>query len=185
MRFADLSIFSLVAFVLALTSAARADDPPSTFGMADLAVLQRCHDDNLHDLELAKLAMKQADKKVQKLAKRLHKDHLAADKQVLALAEHHGQVLADYPAPTSEADLARQTAHEELVARLAELRGGAFDAAYLEATIASHDEMHAFVTKAIGTVADDTTRALLEELAPTIAKHAQLARAHTNPPTET
>jgi predicted outer membrane protein len=185
MRFHNTVLVLAIAAACAWVRPVRADDfaaeaqdgEEAALGAADVAVLQHCHDVNLMEIDLGRLAFVHGSRRVQRYAKYLVKDHAIADKKAKALAANHGQTLVDRPAPTSDAELADQELHEDLMAKLVKLDGAAFDAVYLDAMVEGHEQMAAYLSGAINSaVTDDALRALLQKLEPVVEKHARQAR---------
>lgn len=176
---ATLAAFAVPAAALAAPDAdtSKTKTAAVTLSDADLAVLQHHHSVNLLEIHMGKLAATRASAPVKKYGAMLVADHGKADKQALALAKARGAKLEEKPTPANDTEAAEQKKHDDLMTRLATLKGAEFDREYLTAMEEGHTKEVGYLTTAIGNVTDAKLKAHLETVKPVVEKHATEAKA--------
>jgi putative membrane protein len=136
-------------------------------------VLATLHQDNQNEIQAGRLAQQMGQAAATKDYGTMRvTEHTAADQQLMAYA-------AGKDLPLDRSDKAQQQADQgrQLLEKLRTVEGGAFDRAFAVMMIDGHEQALALVTAAQGKVSDADLKALLGDLAPTLKKHLQHARA--------
>jgi putative membrane protein len=137
---------------------------------AEGRVLARVHQEHVHEIALARLAVERSkNAEVKALAERLRDEHVRADDALTALARAEGIVLQQ----PSEAD---NTAQTEMVTRLGGMQGAAFDREYVRVIADAHERSIAEVEAALVSAQDPEVRQYLEGLLPAFRKHLDESR---------
>ncbi len=146
--------------------------PPSDKGDqvvtgGDLAFMNDAAPGGMAEVELGRLAMKQAaSKDVKAFAERMIADHSKAGEELKALAQQKKVTLPPDIMPT----------HKEAMAKLSKLSGAEFDQEYVRAMIMDHEkDVTAFEATAKGAV-DSDVKAFAEKTLPTLKMHLQMIR---------
>ncbi len=146
--------------------------PPSDKGDqvvtgGDLAFMNDAAPGGMAEVELGRLAMKQAaSKDVKAFAERMIADHSKAGEELKALAQQKKVTLPPDIMPT----------HKEAMAKLSKLSGAEFDKEYVKAMIMDHEkDVTAFEATAKGAV-DSDVKAFAEKTLPTLKMHLQMIR---------
>jgi len=131
----------------------------------------RLHEDNLTEIEVGKLASKNAaSAQVKRYGEQLVKDHTQADRDLSVLAKRKGVKLSDFD--HSKLDDLRAT------------KGTDFDHAFLEKMEKDHDRAMELVRTAQREAQNPEFRSLLDKILPVLQKHAdhakQLDQAHSS-----
>jgi putative membrane protein len=136
-------------------------------------VLATLHQANQNEIQAGKLAQQMGQSAAAKdYGTMLVTEHTAADQKLMAYAT--GKDI-----PLERSDQARPQADQgrHMLEKLRTVEGGAFDRAFAVMMIDGHEQVLALVSSAQGKVSDPDLKALLGELAPTLKKHLQHARA--------
>jgi putative membrane protein len=138
-------------------------------GSADTAaVLGKLHHSNQMEIEMGKLAQKNAESKdVKAFGKTLVQDHTAADKKVTALAKQQKVDLAA-AAPAMKPD--------EKMDKLKTQKGADFDKAFAAAMLEDHQKDVSEASSARDTTSDPKLKTLLTETVPVLEKHRDTAQ---------
>jgi len=149
-----------------------APDMPSTragtkeLSMQDTDTIARLHESNQTEIEVGKLASKNAaSAQVKRYGEELVKDHTQADRDLSALAKKKGVKLTDLD--RSKLDDLRA------------LKGNDFDRAFLNKMEKDHKMAIDLVRTAQGQVQNPEFRALLDKILPVLQKHQEHAE-HLN-----
>ena len=128
---------------------------------------------NQGELEAAALASNKATNgDVKTFAQRMTKDHSDAKRKIDEVASKAGLS----PTDTDLSGSLTKSASDE-AARLGILNGTAFDGAYIDAQVADHQKLLQEIDKDLTPDAkNESVRALLRELRPTVAHHLAMAR---------
>jgi len=133
----------------------------------DLAFLNDAAPGGMVEVELGRLAVKQASsKEVKQFAERMIADHSKAGEELKQLAQQKKVMLSPELLPT----------HKETMAKLAKLNGAEFDREYVKAMVADHEkDVTAFESVAKGAV-DADVKAFAMKTLPTLKEHLQMIR---------
>jgi putative membrane protein len=136
-------------------------------------VLATLHQDNQNEIQMGKLAQQMGQASaVKDYGTMLVAEHTAADERLTTYASTRNL-------PLDRSSKAEQKATEgrQNLEKLRTVEGGAFDRAFAGMMIDGHEQALALVTDAREKVVDPDLKALLADLAPTLKKHLQHARA--------
>jgi putative membrane protein len=150
---------------------------------ADLQVMSELHHVNQMEIDMGKLAeTKGSTQPVKSYGKMLVTDHTSADKDLTALAKKHGQTIPMFK-PTNEADQKDDKDDKDMAAHVKTLKGADFDKDFLSMMVQGHEKVLAKLDTAIGMVTSDELKTAIQNVKPTIQKHADQARdlQKTNP----
>ncbi len=143
---------------------------------ADLQVMAQMHHVNQMEIDMGKLAQtKSTTQSVKSYGKMLVTDHQSADKDLLAMAKKHGQSIPAYR-PTNEADQKDEKDQKDMAAHLKTLKGADFDKEFLSMMVQGHEKTLANLDTAMGMVTSDELKTAIQNVKPTIQKHADQAR---------
>jgi len=133
----------------------------------DLAFLNDTAPGGMVEVELGRLAVKQASsKEVKQFAERMIADHSKAGEELKQLAQQKKVMLSPELLP----------AHKETMAKLSKLNGAEFDREYVKAMVADHEkDVTAFESVAKGAV-DADVKAYAMKTLPTLKEHLQMIR---------
>ena len=133
----------------------------------DLAFLNDAAPGGMVEVELGRLAVKQASsKEVKQFAERMIANHSKAGEELKQLAQQKKVMLSPELLPT----------HKESMAKLAKLNGAEFDREYVKAMVADHEkDVTAFESVAKGAV-DADVKAYAMKTLPTLKEHLQMIR---------
>jgi len=136
-------------------------------------VLGTLHQANQNEIQAGKLAQQMGQSAATKdYGTMLVNEHTLADQKVTAYA-------AGKDLPLDRSDKVQQQADQgrQMLDKLHTVEGGAFDRAFASMMIDAHEQALTLVNTAHGKVSDPELKALLGELAPSLKKHLQHARA--------
>lgn len=177
--------FMLIA-ALGLPSIAAADDTktkaadkaqPAKLTPADLAIVAHVHHVNVMEIDLGKLAQKQASAAaVKKYGEMLVREHGASDKTVAAFAKARGTAVIPVDKPDTEADRKQAQASTDRVTKLKTMKGADFDRELLAMMVEDHDREVAKTDNAIAAATDPDLKKLLGDYRPVLQRHADSAR---------
>jgi len=142
-------------------------------GDGDLKLVQKVHEANQKEIEMAQLA---ADKgrsaQVKSYARKLVSDHKAADRQLMSYAEKKGL--------TSRLEQTAQTQPTnnelDMHMRLMGETGAEFDHDFVATMVDDHDRAIEMVRSARDSATDPQLRELLDGVLPKLEKHRKLAQ---------
>lgn len=138
----------------------------------DARIVAKLHHINQMEIDTGKQAQDRGQAKaVRDFGARLVRDHQAADKKLLALADKQGLDANAMPAAGTD-DEAKD--HDRME-RLRNLTGAEFDREFAAAMAEGHGKAIDLVTTAKDVVSDARLRAMLAGLLPTLEKHRQIA----------
>jgi len=175
----------LFAFALGTSTLAVADSGTTTTSSAalseiDAQVVAHLHAVDQLEIELGKLAQHNGTAPVKTYGQMLVKDHTAFDAKLVAFAKKHGvtSIPADEsPSITEKNDLDAEKG------KLETLHGSAFDQELLPMMAAAHDKEVVKANANIAVVSDGGLKMMLENVKPTLQKHADEARRLQAPQT--
>jgi len=182
MRTVVIVILSGIA-TLAAATYAFADPPPVVTPLPPPEVVREPFDDartltivhfaNSAEVDQAKLALlRSKDTRVRKLAKMVVTDHVAADKEGMALMSANKLAITSSPVAK---DL--QTDADRTSLDLRALRGAAFDRAYVDAQVKQHVAVLKLVDDdMLPAVGSGDVKVLLSAIRPKLAMHLEHAR---------
>ena len=143
---------------------------------ADLQVMAQMHHVNQDEIAMGKTAeMKGSTQAVKSFGKMLVTDHQAADKDLLALARKHGQTIPAYK-PTNEADQKDEKDDKDMATKVKGEKGAEFDKDFLSMMVMGHEKVLAKLDTAMGMVTSDDLKTAIQNVKPTLQKHADTAR---------
>ena len=143
-------------------SAAQADA-----GGVDANFVKKVADANMTELQLAKVALENAEKQdVKDFANRMEKDHGNAQNQLKSIAEK-----MNVPIPEKVS-----TQHQQTIDRLSKLKGEAFDKAYAKAMVDDHTKVVAMFEKTEGKLQNPDLKKFAQDTLPTLKEHLELAK---------
>ncbi len=131
----------------------------------DLAFMNDAAPGGLAEVELGRLAVKQAaSKEVKQFAERMIADHSKAGEELKQLAQQKKVMLPQEVNPK----------HKEIMETLSKLKGADFDREYVKAMVADHEkDVTAFESVAKGAV-DADVKAFAAKTLPTLKLHLQM-----------
>lgn len=168
-------VVSVIGYVRAnnredrVENALGADVTGTPLGTADVTFLTTAAQGGKAEIELARLAEDKSDlKAIDELADHLERDHAATNDQIESLADRKNVDFPNdalgLPGPTDEQKATRE--------RLSELKGSAFDRAYLDQAEQDHRRSIEMFSKATGS-ADSDVKAFAERTLPVLQQHLQ------------
>ncbi len=133
----------------------------------DLAFMNDAAPGGLAEVELGRLALRQAtSKEVKQFAERMIADHSKAGEELKQLAQQKKVMLPQEVNPT----------HQEIMGKLSKLKGAEFDREYVKAMIEDHEkDVTAFESVTKGAV-DADVKAYAMKTLPTLKEHLQMIR---------
>jgi putative membrane protein len=154
----------------------------------ELQIVAHYHADNLKEINLGKVAMKQgASQAVKSHGEMLVKDHGDFDQKLVGLAKKTGQAIPA-PKPETDAKKAEMAASKKRADALLKLKGAAFDAEYSKMMAEEHHKAVAEIDAHIAEAKHAELVTMLREVKPVLqrhADHAHQAQAPTPTPTPT
>jgi len=145
-------------------------------GATDLQVMAQMHHVNQMEIDMGKVAQtKGATQAVKDYGKMLVTDHQSADKDMLAFAKKNGATIPMYK-PTDEADQKDEKDNKEMAAHMKTLKGADFDKEFLSMMVQGHEKVLAKMDSQMGSIQNDELKTMLQNVKPTIQKHADQAR---------
>jgi putative membrane protein len=122
---------------------------------------------NMAEIEAGKLALANSQSAdVKAFAQQMVDDHGKALADVTALAQNKGVTLPTEP----------DAKHKAMAAKLAKLKGDAFDKQYMaQAGVADHKKVHAALKKDEARAKDPDVKALAAKMLPTVEQHLHTA----------
>lgn len=146
---------------------AASDKGDSVVTGGDLAFMNDAAPGGLAEVEMGRLAVKQAaSKDVKAFAARMIDDHSKAGEELKALAQQKKVMLPQEVTPK----------HKEAMEKLSKLEGAEFDKGYVTEMVADHEkDVTAFEAQAKGAV-DKDVKAFAEKTLPTLKMHRQMIR---------
>ncbi|MBV8757970.1 MAG: DUF4142 domain-containing protein [Deltaproteobacteria bacterium] len=142
----------------------------------DLQVMAQMHHVNQMEIAMGNVAQtKSTTQAVKSYGKMLVTDHQSADKDLLALAKKHGQTIPAFK-PTNEADQKDEKDDADMAAHVKTLKGADFDKDFLSMMVQGHEKVLAKLDTAMGMVTSDELKTAIQNVKPTVQKHADTAR---------
>lgn len=142
----------------------------------DLQVMAQMHHVNQDEIAMGKTAqMKGSTQAVKSYGKMLVTDHQSADKDLMAMAKKHGQTIPMYK-PTNEADQKDEKDDKDMAAKVKAEKGADFDKDFLSMMVMGHEKVLAKLDTAMGMVTSEELKTAIQNVKPTIQKHADQAR---------
>jgi len=161
-------------------------EKPAKLSEGDVAIIAHLHHVNQQEIDLGKMAKKDATANVKNYADTLVNDHQSADKDLSALAKRHGLHTIPADKPQTDAEKQEQKDATARVAHLKTIKGADFDREFLSLMVTDHDKAIAWIETSIGTASDPDLRALLTSFKPVLQRHADEARnLQKTPPAST
>lgn len=158
------------------TATATGTAKPAKLKAEELQVMAHYHEVNLMEIDINKVAAKKATSEgVKAYANMLVKDHMAADKELFALAKKTGQKI---PAEKPATDVEKQEKAEDkkLVAKLKTMKGSDFERQYLQLMVTGHEKEVAKIDANIAKVENAELAESLRAKKPVLQHHADEAR---------
>jgi len=152
--------------------------PKSTakLGQTDLQVMAQMHHVNQDEIMMGKLAQtKGSTQAVKAYGQMLVRDHQSADKDMLAFAKKNGSTIPMYK-PTDEADQKDMKDEKDMMTHVKTLKGADFDKEFLSMMVTGHEKVLAKVDSAMGSIENADLKSMIENVKPTLQKHADQAR---------
>ena len=139
----------------------------------DRAFLDKALHDGLAEVELGKLAARQADSDaVKQFGQRMMEDHQQANQTLMDLARQQGskEASADRDMPKLE------PADEKTLHTLEGLKGRKFDQTYMRDMIRDHEKAVALFRREAKEGKDERLRQTAQSILPTLEEHLKMAR---------
>ena len=184
--------FHALAFIaaLGLPALASADDKTSTTNKStdkttektdkltadEVKIVAHLHHVNQLEIDVGKIAQKNATAQVKSYGDTLEKDHKSADADLTTFARKHGLKTIPAEKPDTDAEKQEQKDTTAAVARLRSLKGAEFDKEFLSMMVTDHDKEVARIDASLGTTSDQDFQALLKSVRPILQRHADEAR---------
>ena len=142
----------------------------------ELQVLAHYHAVNLMEIDLGKVAKKQAGSQaVKAYGEMLIKDHSEGDAKMKAFAKKMGQMIPAEKLAT-DAEKADKADTKKQVAELKKLKGADFDRAYLQMMVAGHEKELAMIDSKMSMVQNTELTDMLRAKKDVLQHHADAAR---------
>jgi putative membrane protein len=140
----------------------------------DVGVMQKVHQANQQELEMAQMALDKAQSpRVKAYAKKLVSDHTAADKQLLAYADKKKIDRSELQVASTPTEAAKAG---DPHAKLNTSSGAEFDRDFVTVMIDEHDKAIEMVKTAKGTVSDKQLAKMLSAMLPKLERHKKMAQ---------
>jgi putative membrane protein len=142
----------------------------------DVKIVAHLHHVNRMEIDLGKVAQKSGTATVKAYGETLERDHMSADKDLVAFAKQNKLNAIPADKPDNEAD---KQAHKEMmskVARLKTLKGAEFDREFANMMVADHDKELAKIDVAISAASNPELQTMLKNVKPMLQRHADQAR---------
>jgi len=148
------------------TGGSSAPKQPSESAGADAAFVQKAGEGGMAEVELSKLAQKNAESAdVRRFAAHMVKDHSSNNRELEMIATKENIALPK--------DL--DSEHATVRDKLASLNGKNFDAAYIDAMRTDHQQMEDLLKASAGTVTTDELRTYIKKTTPVVQAHLRQA----------
>jgi putative membrane protein len=170
--------FALRAALVAVIAApaAWADSPKDRLGTAELQTLAHVHGVNQMEMDMGKLAEKAGTTQaIKEYGAMLVKDHGQNDKDLMALARKHGQVVPKEMI-TDPNDKQQAKDDMQMAAKLKKETGADFDRDFLAMMIGGHERELAKIDTSIGEAQAGDLVSFLKDLKPVLQHHLDKAR---------
>jgi len=160
-------IVRLAVALALLALPAAAEENIQAEAPADATVLARLHHANQMEMDLGQLAkLKGATREVRAFGDRLTRDHLVADRSVIAFAKRHATTLSEVATGT-----------RVMRERLESLTGADFDREFLASMAEAHGDAIAMIDDACRQPISAELKTFLEKLRPILEQHRTIALA--------
>lgn len=149
---------------------------PARLQQDDIQLVAHLHHVNQMEVDMGTLAQRRGGAAVKRFGTQLARDHRQNDKELAAFAKKRGVARIPMAKPATEA---AQNEHQDAMntmARLATLRGAAFDREFLLAAVMDHDREIGRNLVAIAAARDSDLQAFLRDVTPVLQRHADAAR---------
>lgn len=160
------NVFGWLALVGGLTcfGGSRADDT-KTFD--DKEFVKKAASGGIHEVELGKLASKQASNdKVKSFGERMVKDHTKANEKLKSVAQEAGIRLDEKMMPE----------HQKHVDHFRDMKGADFDRMYIQHMVKDHEEDVALFRRASTEAKNKSLASFAKETLPTLEEHLKMAK---------
>jgi putative membrane protein len=185
-----LAWFTLCA-VLSAPVAAMADPTGSTTGTnkpetakldaAELHILAHLHQVNLMEIDAGTMTRtRSSTPAIKEYGQMLVDDHSKADRNLQAIARRHRQTIPSQDTPANDGEAKQAASGKADMHDLAQLDGSDFDRKFLTMMVAGHEMELAKLAPELGQCTADDMRTMLDDLRPTLQKHADEARELAN-----
>lgn len=165
------------AAVLLAPAFGLADSKGEKLSDSDAQVIAHIHAVNQMEIDLGKLAQKNATDPVKSYGSTLVKDHSSADKDLTAFAKSHG--IAKIPDDKSMSDDDKKMMKDEK-SKLKNLKGADFDREYLGQMVTGHETELAKLDSEIAGSIDKDLSTMLQSLKPVLQRHEDEAKKLQN-----
>jgi putative membrane protein len=142
----------------------------------DVKIIAHLHHVNKMEIDLGKVAQKAGTAQVKAYGETLERDHMTANKDLVAFAKQNKLNAIPADKPDNEAD---KQAHKEMmskVSRLKTLKGAEFDREFLNMMMSGHDQELAKIDTSISSASNPELQAMLKNVKPMLQRHADQAR---------
>jgi putative membrane protein len=142
----------------------------------DVKIIAHLHHVNQMEIDLGKVAQKSGTATVKAYGETLERDHMSADKDLVAFARQNRLNAIPAARPDNEAD---KQAHKEMmskVSRLKTLKGAEFDREFISMMVADHDKELAKIDVSISAATNPELQNMLKNVKPMLQRHADQAR---------
>jgi putative membrane protein len=161
-----LLLAALVGAALGLGALRAAAADEDQRGLTDQQFVTQASAAGLAEVNLARLALEQSNSAdVKKFAQHILDDHTKANQQLNAVADKHRLL----PAPSMDAP------HQMLMQRLSQLRGEAFDRAFLDAMVKDHKDAISLFEQEAKNGQDKELKEFASKTLPTLKDHLEMA----------
>jgi len=164
-----LTLAALAALFLGTLSDRSAPAQERTEGLTDQQFVMLASAMDVAEIKLGKIALKNASRpEVKQFAEKMIADHTKSSKELLSIVNKKAGMYK--PATTMDPK------HEAAAAKLAMLKGAAFDRAYMKQMVADHKEMVALFQGQADNGKDEDLKAFAEKYLPGVQKHYKMAQ---------
>jgi len=157
-------------------TADKTTDKTAKLSDADLQIVAHLHHVNQMEIDLGKAAQKSGTAPVKKYGEMLVKDHMASDKDALALVKKHGTATIPAEKPATDAAKAEDKEMMDQAAHMKTLKGAEFDRDFLTMMVTGHEKELAKIDVAMGTAENADVKDMLSNTKPVLQRHADQAR---------
>lgn len=149
---------------------------PAKLQQDDIQLVAHLHHVNQMEVDMGTLAQRRGGAAVKRFGTQLARDHRQNDKELAAFAKKRGVARIPMAKPATEAAQKEHQDAMNTMARLATLRGAAFDREFLIAAVMDHDREIGRNLVAIAAARDSDLQAFLRDVTPVLQRHADAAR---------
>jgi putative membrane protein len=141
------------------------------------ALLERLHYTNQMEIKLGRLAQQNSNNPdVKSFGERMVREHTAADKKLMTLAQGRGLTLSDMPKPMNDMEKKAMAADKAIMEELQALKGEPFDSCYISGQVGDHDAtLGKLMAGRQALTSNAQLTSLMDEMTQHVSQHRQQA----------